>query len=201
MPEGQIGAEGEGGSGKGGDGGVLGPGSGVVAGAEVIAEAGVSPEEYPAGGCGEVIDFMREQWLADRGRAQRVEQEAESLRARLNESESALAAAREALDAAERRHRIDLLLIESETVDLESARLLTEMAASQMPDRDVAAVVGELKRRKPFLFRGRRSGVMTGAAMSPASSPGDPAEQAAEEAVRTGDRGALLRYLRARRGG
>ncbi len=184
MPEGEMGLEG-----------------GEVSVGEALALPEASPEELPTGGCGEVIGFVQEQLKAERERAQQAEQAAQALRDRLSEAESALAQAREALDAAERRHQIDLLLIESETVDLESARLLTELALGQMPERDVATAVGELRRRKPFLFRSRRGGAMAGAAMSAAATAGDPAEEAAEEAARTGDRGALLRYLRARRGG
>lgn len=123
--------------------------------------------------------------------------------ARVAELEHALAEARETLDAVERRHRIDTALIEADAIDLDTARLLTEMAVADMPDADIAAVIAELQRDKPFLFRHamhRRAAPTTAAAGAslPAPSP-DPVRDAAHEAAATGNRRALLRYLRARR--
>lgn len=167
MPEGDMGFDGDGGGGKDDGGG------GGIGGVEAITIPGASPDDLPGGGatgaCGEVVRFVQQQWQAERDRAQQAEQSAGELRSRLQEAESALALAREALDAAERRHQIDLLLIEQETVDLESSRLLTELALTQMPERDVAMAVGDLRRRKPFLFRSRRR-VGAGAAMSAAAN-------------------------------
>lgn len=195
MPEGDMGFEGDGGGGKD-------HGGGGTSGVESITLPGASPEELQstgqAGNCAEAIKALQQQWQTERARAEQAEQAALDFRTRLREAESALAQSREALDAAERRHQIDLLLIEQETVDLESSRLLTELALTQMPERDVAMAVGDLRRRKPFLFRSRRH-TGAGAAMSAASAR-SPSEQAATEAARSGDRGALLRYLRARRG-
>lgn len=199
MPEGQIGTEGEEGPGTdGGTGGGPGPSGKEI---EVLAPPGAEADEARTGGCAEVIGFAREQLKTERIRAQSAEQAVQALQQRLGEVESALAQAREALDAAERRHQVDLMLIESGTVDLESSRLLTELALQRMSERDVALAVGELRRRKPFLFRSRAAGARGSAAMSPAAPAPDPAEQSAQEASRTGDRGALMRYLRARRGG
>jgi hypothetical protein len=113
------------------------------------------------------------------------------------ELERQLATAREALDASERRRAIDLALVEADAVDLETARLLTEMAVAQMDEKDVALAVGDLRRRKPFLFRERPS-LSLGAAMGAAGEPASPADTARDEA-RSGDRRALLKYLRARR--
>jgi len=124
--------------------------------------------------------------------------------ARVAELEQSLAEAREALDTVERRHRIDAALIEANAIDLETARLLTEMAVADMPDADIAAAVNDLQRHKPFLFRPvthRRAAPATTAAAGaslPAPSP-DPLLDAASEAVATGNRRALLRYLHARR--
>lgn len=111
--------------------------------------------------------------------------------------ESQLATAREALDAAERRHAIDMALVDADAIDLESARLLTEMAVAQMDEKDVALAVSDLRRRKPFLFR-ERSQMTLGAAMGAAVGPASPADAARDEA-KSGDRRALLKYLRARR--
>lgn len=147
-------------------------------------------------------------WIAEAGRL-RVEtqkhqehiRELEAQAASLNEQ---LAQAREAIDHVEKRHQIDMMLVESDAVDIESARLLAELAVQQMPGKDIRAVIDDLRRRKPVLFRARQAPAATPGPMSPASRAvsGDALlESAAEEAAITGDRNALLRYLRARRGG
>ena len=105
--------------------------------------------------------------------------------------------AREALDAVERRQRVDRALADADAIDLESARLLTEVALGG--ESDIEGAVADLRRRKPFLFRSR--GVRAGPA--PGGRAPQAAEgliEAAEEAARTGDRRALLRYLDLRRG-
>lgn len=134
-----------------------------------------------------------------------------ALESRVTELVGTLARTREALDAAERRHQIDLALVEADAVDIETARLLTEVAVSQMDDRDVALAVRELRQRKPFLFKDaakpgsrpplrttRHFGAMGAHPGAAATVP--PLRAFANEAAATGDRGALLRYLRARRG-
>lgn len=140
-----------------------------------------------------------------------------ALEAKVSELSSTLAQTREALDSAERRHKIDLALVEADTLDLETARLLTELAVQQMDSADITLAISDLKRRKSFLFRApgspnptpppppppsgrsaiRPSGVM--GAREPAPQPPSPLAGAATEALATGDRAALLRYLRARR--
>lgn len=133
--------------------------------------------------------------------------EAPALAARIAELERLLAEARAAIDVVERRHRIDLALIESGAHDLETARLLTELAVASMEAPDVDAAVADLRRAKPFLFRAAPiappaaaahapdAGAMGGAPLEPAGA----AARAADEAARTGSRAALLRYLRERR--
>ena len=142
-----------------------------------------------------------------RKRAQEAEGRAGALEARLRELESTLEGARETMDALERRHEIDLALVRADAVDMETSRLLTELAVSEMDEPDVGAVVEELRRRKPFLFRsnaGDRGGSVSAAMSGRPRRAGPEAgglEEAADAASRSGDRGALLRYLRARRGG
>jgi len=163
---------------------------------QTVARAEAGPAgASPAGPASIEIERLRQ-------RAERAEAQAGALDERVESLESQLSQSREALDAAERRRAIDEALAKADAVDLETARLLTEMAVQQMDDADVAAAVADLRRRKPFLFRsgGARGGGAT--AMSPAARPsGDNASEAAEEAMRTGDRTALLRYLRSRREG
>ena len=128
------------------------------------------------------------------------------LEAKFHETQSALAETRKQLEAAERRQKIDQALLEADTVDLETARLLTEVAVGLMSDGDVQQAVDELRRRKPYLFRHRWAGraisgggAIGGGAMAARSRPGAPAEEAAETAAQTGNRRDLLRYLRTRR--
>ncbi len=141
---------------------------------------------------------------SQRRRADDALAESQRLREQVGDLERSIAEAREALDNAERRHRIDLSLIEAGAIDLESARLLTELAVTHMPGKDIGAAIADLRRTKPFLFRSRTA-PNSGATMSagPAGTPGAPGPElsaAAEDAARSGDRKSLLRYLRARRG-
>lgn len=153
---------------------------------EGVTRGGAEPGEEP----GEPAQEPRVGEGADRVAA---------LESKLAELSATLAGAREALDAAERRHAIDLELVRHEAVDLETARLMTEAAAANLAAKDAARAVAELKRRKPFLFRRSAAGV--------GMSPETPARAnghvgvLAEEAAGSGDRRALLRYLRAKRGG
>lgn len=134
-----------------------------------------------------------------RSRAVAAEGHLRDLEAKLVECEKNLAATREALDAAERRRRIERELVEADAIDLESALLLTEAAVASMPDRDVALAVRDLRRRKPFLFRGgsARAPAMAGATRGGGGDLG----HAAEAARVNGDRESLLRYLRMKRVG
>lgn len=125
-------------------------------------------------------------------RVQELEHEVETLRAQLEE-------ARKGADASERRRETERLLREANAVDVETASLLTEMAVSAMESPDVASAVAELRRTKPYLFR---ASAPHASAMS-ASVPDDGVqtlETLADEARTSGDRSALLRYLRGRRG-
>jgi hypothetical protein len=135
-----------------------------------------------------------------RERAREAEARAVELSGRIDELERLVAQTREALDSVERRNRIDQALLEADAIDLESARLLTELALGQMETPDEASAVAELRSRKPFLFRARArqtaSRAMSG---RPRDAEGDGLLEAAEEAARSGDRRSLLRYLEARR--
>jgi len=138
---------------------------------------------------------------------------AAELESRVAELTGTLAQAREALDAAERRHEIDLALVEAGAIDLETARLVADAVVSRQEQRDVKKAVRELRSTKGFLFAadtqvaptnhnrrarvpGRAPGIM-GAKLTP-SEPA-PLRAAADAAAASGDRGDLLRYLRAKR--
>ncbi len=114
----------------------------------------------------------------------------------MRELEAEVERLREQLAASERRRRIDQLLVEGEAIDVEAARLLTESALAQMDEADVDAAVEELKRRKPYLFRRRRT---ASGAMAAHPRGEAPLDESAAEAAASGDRRDLLRYLRLRR--
>jgi len=158
--------------------------------APTIAGAPTGAEQLEPGAAPITLaDLQRE-----RARAEAAEARAESLALRITELESALTQAREALDAVERRQRIDRALLEADALDLESARLLTELALTAEARADIDGAVADLRRRKPFLFRAR-----SGRAAPASRSTNDDLTGAAEHAARTGDRRALLRYLELRR--
>lgn len=127
------------------------------------------------------------QW---RARAMEAERRAEALA-------QEAAGAQEALRACEQGRAIDEALRDAGAIDLETARLLTEAAISRMDEGDVALAIDELRGAKPFLFAqpAQRSGLA--ARLERASD--DPLDEAAAEAAASGDRTALLRYLRLRR--
>ncbi|HCT46249.1 MAG: hypothetical protein CMJ35_00240 [Phycisphaerae bacterium] len=136
-----------------------------------------------------------------KARAEEAESKVEQLEAQVRELESALGKAEETIAQVERRGEIDRELTAAKVVDLETARLLTEAVIGEMDEPDVGIAVRELCERKPFLFGGVRHGVQRGVSMSPAAQGGeeDGLDVMAHRARSSGDRGELLRYLRARR--
>ncbi|MFN0131220.1 MAG: hypothetical protein ACKVW3_01605 [Phycisphaerales bacterium] len=111
---------------------------------------------------------------------------------------SELAKTKDSLRVAELRRAIDRELYLAGAIDIASAAMLTEAAVSGLSAPDAAAAVRELRRRRPGLFRAPPA--PGGASMGPASGPGDSdADRAKAAASASGDRKALLQYLRARR--
>ncbi|MEM7578054.1 MAG: hypothetical protein AAF328_11350 [Planctomycetota bacterium] len=133
-----------------------------------------------------------------RKRAQQAETQAQALQERIDQMARTLSENEQTIASLERRQRIDAELAKADAVDLDVARLLTEVAVSAMDEPDVAEAIDELRRHKPYLFRSRSR-----AARSMGPTPHDlasPLEDAAERAVASGDRRDLLHYLRLRRG-
>ena len=134
-----------------------------------------------------------------RRRAQAAEGKLEEYKAKLAEVQVALDRTHEQLEVVERRQTVDQLLVESDAVDLEAARLLTEAALEQMDEPDIKAVVDDLREHKPYLFR--QAGSVSGGSMSARLRNGSvELDDAAADAASSGDRRDLLRYLRLRRG-
>jgi hypothetical protein len=132
----------------------------------------------------------------------------EEVRSKLAALEGELRRTREELAASETRRRIQQALSQAGAADLETATLVVESVLKQEPalvqklgDKAVSRVIEDLRRRKPLLFR--TPAVSPTGAMPlrppPTGSSETPLAQAAEEAVRLGDRNSLLRYLRLKR--
>lgn len=129
-----------------------------------------------------------------------LEAEVRALESRAAGLEADLAEARAGVERAERRAEIEHALIEAGAIDLEITAPLVEQAVLAMEEPDIAKAVREVKAGKGFLFRapspaGIRSAAMAG---QPAAG-GSGLEEMASAARSSGDRGDLLRYLRARR--
>ncbi|MCC6675956.1 MAG: hypothetical protein IT436_02315 [Phycisphaerales bacterium] len=173
---------GEGGS-TGGTGG--GGGGGTGGGSEAV---GTGPGgDGPA--IGEGFNWRRRAIAAE----QKLEQAQARFQEQLKDLEAQLVAARAGLGEAERRRAIDAELMAAGVLDLETARLLTESAVPG--DAEPADAVAELRRRKPFLFRSAPAA----SAMSAITEPGRAGADLAGAARESGDRRALLRYLRSKR--
>jgi len=147
--------------------------------------------------------------LVWKARAEEAEDEVERLSGRLEEVERELAESVAQLNSAEMKRQIERELFESDALDLEACCLLTEAAVSQMDEPDVGEAVRDLRKRKPYLFHahGAGDGMVRGngagpgrATMLPAAHGGDGLDEMADSARASGDRAALLRYLRQRRG-
>lgn len=139
-----------------------------------------------------------------RKRAQTAEKSLEDTRVELEKAKQALAEREQTIASLERREQIDALLRESDAIDLEAARLLTELAVQRMSEPDAAAAVADLRRSKPYLFRSAARGGASGA-LAPRQGEGASvkrdADHAASAAQQSGHRSDLLRYLRLRRRG
>ena len=136
-----------------------------------------------------------------RKRAQAAEKILEDFKVELAEKDEALHKQQQTITHMRQQRLIDELLVESEAIDLETARLLTEIALSEMAEPDVEQAVAQVQERKPFLFR---STARSATALSPKAENNQTSlarsmERAAAEAHSSGNRTALLRYLRLRR--
>ena len=138
-----------------------------------------------------------------RKRAQAAEKILEDMKEELSSKDALLKEHEKTIGTLERSRRIDELLLEADTIDLEAARLLTEMAVLDMEDQDVELAVEELRRQKPYLFhrRSRLAGVLSPHSGMGESSHNDSLRHAVAEACATGSRADLLRYLRLKRQG
>jgi len=87
-----------------------------------------------------------------RKRAQAAEQKLEEINQKFNALQTKLSEAGQTISSLERRQKMDALLTESDSIDLEAARLLTEHAVTLMDEPDIKLAIEDLKRSKPYLF-------------------------------------------------
>jgi hypothetical protein len=137
-----------------------------------------------------------------RKRAQAAEKKLEELQSDLAAREQTIADQQQQLVSIERRQKVDDLLRRERVLDLEAARMLTQVALDSMEQPDIEQAVIELRTSKPYLFSSRQ--LRSATALSPKvqsemSPRAQALEQAATEAQSTGKRSDLLRYLRLRR--
>ncbi len=139
--------------------------------------------------------------IRDRKRARSAEQQLQDLTARFGALQQQLDDSQQTITALERRQKIDALLADSDAIDLDAARLLTEVAVSQMDEPDLALAIEDLQQAKPYLFRHRPPAgtPFTATAMGPRLAEPPPHAQAAQHAAATGNRRDLMDYLRLRR--
>ena len=133
-------------------------------------------------------------WRARALKAEARAQELEKLAAELAQK---LELAQSSAAAAERKRQIEKALTDTGAIDIETASMLLESALGASKSTDLTGAVSDLRRRKPFLFgAGTRASAMSG---SPGTLVPDSLSAAADEARTTGNRNALLRYLRMKR--
>ncbi len=133
-----------------------------------------------------------------RARAARAEAQVEELTARVQEIEGELEMTRREAGRTDQRRTLELELALAEAVDIETAALVGESVLGQMEEPDVHAAVAQMRRTKPFLFRAKKAPSALSARVSTVGAS-TILDELADEARDSGDRGALLKYLRARR--
>lgn len=149
------------------------------------------------------LDQAQRELAAANAALTQARSELDAARRQINDLSTTATNAQHALDLAERRRAIDEALFEHAPLDLESARLLAEHALAHAKDPDVTSIIADLRRRKPFLFRAKANASAPSIAATPHDTPADRPvglDEASLEARLNGDRLALLRYLRLKRG-
>lgn len=131
----------------------------------------------------------------DGGRDQQVDE----LETALVEAMERIAELEKQLADASTSQELERQLVEAGVLDLETATVLAErrLAAS---DATIGEVVSDLVSSKSFLFKATRRGPAGSAVSGGPSAARDSLSELAEEAMQTGDRRAVLRYLKRRRG-
>lgn len=111
------------------------------------------------------------------------------------------------IDSSDRTRAVDALLSDAGALDIAAARAVLDAQLAQRTSdepADLASSVDALRRTLPFLFRAPHASSPSPRAAMPAAANADTPnfddlDAALELAATTGDRAALLRYLRLRR--
>ena len=127
------------------------------------------------------------------------DEQVQQLQSELAQVKEALAQARAALVEQKQSQELEQQLIEAGAIDIETAKILAE-ARLRTGESTVEEVVSELAASKKFLFRSRKKAAAGSAVSGSPSVVKSPLEDLADQARQTGDRRALLKYLRQRRG-
>lgn len=135
----------------------------------------------------------------EHSQASHEEDRIEELESALQQAVETIARLEQELEQAQRAQDLERLLIEAGVVDLETAMVLAEQRLKGS-DATVEEVVSDLASSKSFLFRAKPVTAAASALSEGRSSSGQGLTELADEARRTGDRRAVLRYLRRRRG-
>ena len=125
-------------------------------------------------------------------RVQELQAELAQVKQRLGQAEAALVDQRQS-------HELEQQLMDAGAIDVETAKILAE-ARLRTGESTVEDVISELVASKKFLFRSRKKAAVGSAVSGSPSVVKSPLEDLAEQARQTGDRRALLKYLRQRRG-
>lgn len=136
-----------------------------------------------------------------RKRAQSAEKQVSDLQQELEHSRQELAERDQDLAQIKRRQAIDAALHEHGAIDSETARVVLEKTIDGDEEKDVHDAVNELARRKPFLFKPAKR-TRSATTLGPRPDGGianAKLEHAAAEAITTGKRSDVLKYLRLRR--
>ena len=180
-------------------------GEGQVAGAADPRAEGEADPRQPRTPASEPADAWaleqaRRELEGVRARAAVAEEQRLAEQRRAEELARGLEAVRAALEGSERRRALDQVLFERGARDVEVARLLAERAMGEGADAEAA--VREVRRRRPHLFAGSGAGVAGAAPWTDVEEPEGYEEiaGATRRAQSTGDRDAVLRYLRLKRG-
>ncbi|MCW5755780.1 MAG: hypothetical protein KIT54_00935 [Phycisphaeraceae bacterium] len=129
-------------------------------------------------------------------RTQMAQDLADQLRAR----EAQLAEFRTRAERLERRGSIERSLAQAGAIDTEALALLVESRLEGDDDTTPQRVIAQLQRDRPALFRApSRASAISPSHPSQGTSGRLSVERAREEARTTGDRRALMKYLRLRR--
>ena len=165
------------------------------------------PSELPemGGGSGDVQGPQGEHEEQDRDDAVQddvgrdCEEVIDELEEQLELAQARIADLERQLSAESMRSDLEKQLVEAGAVDLETAMVLAERRLAE-GELSVSEAVESLKSTKGFLFRSvKRVSGASAMAGSP-TKPRDSLDDLAREARETGDRRAVLRYLRRRRG-